>query len=157
MCIRDRANEIKIKHLSDQQSPTKNEIQNVNKGETKKPSNERRKKDHQNEVTRKQKLVQELPITEQKILEGLDKYVACNRRAATNYFSCRDKWYSWTCENTKNNAITSFGNLIIVKKNFLDIHSFHLTEDKDFPIREIDMEIFMPIISKGCWLSLIHI
>ena len=107
--------------------------------------NGKRKADEQNEFVKRLKLVQELPDTEQRILEGIEKFIICKRRAITNFFQSYDQWFKWLEENTRD-SLTFFGDYIFFNENRPS--SICFTEDKNFPINSSDKVVF-PVIREG--------
>ena len=134
------------KHSRDQLSTPKNKTKDV---EEEKSFNRKKRKvaDDRNEITKRQKQVEELSETEQKILEGIEKYAICKRRAVTNYFRTYDQWFDWL-ENINQNTTTCFENVIFINQESSIITSTIIfTEDKDFPITS--RETVFPLIKQG--------
>lgn len=96
---------------------------------------------------------EKLSEEEQRILEGINKFLL-RKRAATKFFTTCEDWVNWFLDNTETNEIVKmeFKNRIFVKLYSGTKHTIYLTEIEDFPIRD-NSETVIPVLRKG-WTRL---
>ena len=102
-------------------------------------------KSQDDEIVKRKKEIVELSETEQKVLEGMEKYVI-SKRPATNFFSSYRDWFGYI-EPLDYGTKILFEDCIFLKQR--GPFSVHFTESDDFPIYEVDKEHVFPFINEG--------
>ena len=100
-------------------------------------------------VKRKKEVKKELSEKEQKILEGLKRYVL-SQIPETKFFSMYNDWFDWVLSVDVNyNETITFGDCILVKYPSLIFQiTVYFTETEHFPIHNCN-EFVLPMINKG--------